>query len=80
MSHAISDTWKRISQGHKGTYLQNRNDLTDLKIKFMVSKGETWRGGGAINYLRIDVDSLLCVKQISNKDLLYGAGDLRNIL
>ena len=30
---------------YKRTYLQNRNKHTDVKIKFMVTKEETWEGG-----------------------------------
>ena len=30
---------------YKWTYLQNRNRLTDLEIKFMVTKGEMWGEG-----------------------------------
>ena len=30
-------------------YLQNRNRLTDLENKLMITKGERESGGGAIN-------------------------------
>lgn len=72
----------RGSEFHKDT----RELIYKTGTTSQISRSNLWSAkgkpgeGGAINYLRIDVDSLLCVKQISNKDLLYGAGDLRNIL
>ena len=51
-------------------FLQNRNRLPDLEIKSMVTKGETW--GEVINQeTGINVYTLLYIKQIVNKDLLY---------
>ena len=35
-----------LKKEHKSTYLQNRNRLTDIENKLMVSKVE---GGGGIN-------------------------------
>ena len=36
-----------LKNDNKSTYLQNRNRLTDIENKLMVTKGE--RGGGGIN-------------------------------
>ena len=52
----------------------NKNDtkeltkqkLKDLEAKFMVTKGEMWGG--------IDICTLLYIKWIGNKDLLYSTG------
>ena len=52
----------------------NRNRLTDIENKLMVTKGEMWRGG--INQeLGINIYTLLSIKQINNKDILYSTGN-----
>ena len=43
----ITYMWNLTKKWYKWTYLQNRNRLTDLKIKLMVTKGESW--GEVIN-------------------------------
>ena len=54
--------------------LQNRNTLTDFKDKLMGTKGERWENG--INKaFRINIYTLLYIKQIINKDLLYSTGN-----
>ena len=51
----------------------NRNKLTDIENKFMVTKVEK-RGG--INWeFGINRYTLLYIKQIDNKDLLYSTGN-----
>ena len=52
----------------------NRSRLTDIENNLMVAKGETWRGG--INQeLGMNTHTLLYIKQIINKDLLYSTGN-----
>ena len=56
------------------TNLQNRNTLTDFKDKLMGTKGERWENG--INKeFGINIYTLLYIKQIINKDLLYSTGN-----
>ena len=40
----ITYMWN-LKKWYKWTYLQNRNRLTDLENKFMVTKGERWGEG-----------------------------------
>ena len=51
------------------TYLQNRNRLTDLKNKLMVTRGYGWRGRVDWEF-GIDMYTLLYSKLITNKGLL----------
>ena len=55
--------------------LQGRNSDTDVENKRMDTKGgEAWGGGGGdgMNWeIGIDMYTLICVKQITNKILLY---------
>ena len=53
---------------------KSRNRLIDLEDKFMVTRGEGWRGGIAWE-LGIDMYTLLYSKQITNKDLLHSTGN-----
>ena len=46
-------------------YLQNRNRFMDIESKHMVTKGDSWGGGGEINKY-----TLSDIKYV-NKDLLY---------
>ena len=51
----------------------NRNRHTDIENKFMVTKGER---EGRINYeFGIDIYTLIYIKEVTNKDLLYSTGD-----
>ena len=36
---------KKIQKRYKGTYLQNRNKLTDLKTNLWLPQEKSWRGG-----------------------------------
>ena len=55
--HMISLLKKMV----QGTYLQNRNRVTDVENKIMVTRGE--RGGGGINWeFGIDMYTLLYLK------------------
>ena len=66
--YAIAYMWT-LKKGYKWTYLQNRNRVTDVENKLMVTRG---KGGGGINWeIGIDIYTLLYIKQTTNKDLLY---------
>ena len=54
--------------------MQGRNIDTDVENKRMDTKGGKWRGGGGggMNWeIRIDMYTLICIKRITNKNLLY---------
>ena len=54
----------------------NRNRLTDIENKLMVTKGEMWVEGGGINQeLGMNINIILNIRQITNKDLLYVTGN-----
>ena len=59
ISYEITYMW---NLRYKWTYLQNRNRLTDIKNKFMVTKGETWGGGGINQELGMTVHTLLYIR------------------
>ena len=48
--------------------------LTDLENKRMVTGGEVW-GEGIFREFGINTSTLLCLKWITNKDLLYTTGN-----
>ena len=54
--------------------LQNRKRLTDLENKIMAAKEEEW-GEGICRGLGIDMYTLLYLKWMTNKDLLYSTGN-----
>ena len=54
-------------------YMQNRNRLTDIENKLVITK-VAMEGGGTNEEVVSDIYRLLCIKQISNKDLLYSTG------
>ena len=59
ISSDIAYMWN-LEKWYKWTYLQNRNRVTDVKNKLMVTKGER---GGRINWeIGIDVYTLLYIK------------------
>ena len=54
--------------------LQGTNRDTDVENKRMDTKGGRWRGadGGVMNWeIGIDMYALICIKWITNKNLLY---------
>ena len=61
-----------LERNHKD---QSRNRDTDVENKRMDTKGETGvggGGGGGMNWeIGIDMYTLICIKQITNKNLLY---------
>ena len=53
--------------------MQNRNRLTDIENKLIVTKGE-------MREYRIKSYKLLCIKQRSNKDISYSTGNYSHFL
>ena len=54
--------------------MQGRNRDTDVENKHMDAKGGKWQGasGGVMNWeIGIDIYTVICVKWITNKNLLY---------
>ena len=57
-------------------YLENRSRVTDVENKVMVAWVGGGKGKGGINReIEIDRYTQLYVKQVTNKDLLYGTGN-----
>ena len=51
---------------------QGRNRDTDVENKRMDTKGGKRGGGGRMNWeVGIDIYTLICIKSITNKNLLY---------
>ena len=49
-----------------------RNRDTDVEIKCMDTKGGKWLGEGVMNWeIGIDIYTLICIKWVTNKNLLY---------
>ena len=66
--HMISFVCGIQKKWYKWTYLENRNRVPDIENKRL----PTGKGGGGINWeFGISKYTLLYVKQINNKDLLY---------
>ena len=55
------------------TYLQNRNRLTDQRRNLW---GQVWEEGRTVKGFGTDMYTLLYLKQITNKDLLYSSREL----
>ena len=53
--------------------MQSRNRDTDVENKSMDTEGE--RGGGMNWEIGIDRYKLLCIKEITNENLLYSTGN-----
>ena len=63
-----------LEKWYRWTGLQGRNRDTDVENKCMDTKVESggWRGGGVMKWeIGIDMYTLICIKQITNKNLLY---------
>ena len=63
--------FKKKKKRYKQTYLQNRNRLRERTYGY---QGEGL-GGGIDWEFGFDMCTLLCLKQIINKDLLYSTGN-----
>ena len=79
ISYGIAYMWNLKKQLYRWTYLQNRNRLTDLENELMVTRGEGLEGG-IVKEFGFDMYTLLYLKWITNKDLLYSTGNLLNIM
>ena len=53
--------------------MQGRNRDTDVENKHMDTKGGKWRGGGGVMNCAIGIDmyTLMCIKLMTNKNLMY---------
>ena len=64
-----------LEKWYRWTGLQGRNWDTDVENKRMDTKGEKrpgGGGGGVMNWaIGIDMYTLMCIKLMTNKDLLY---------
>ena len=61
---------------YKQTYLQNRNRRTDIENQLTVTKKERGQWGrGIYQKLGMNLHTLQYIRQIPNKDLLYGTGN-----
>ena len=72
--HMIDDLHVESKICHKGTYLQNRNRLTDMENRFVVAKGEEERSGMDCEF-GISRCELLLLEWIGNNILLYNTGN-----
>ena len=61
-------------KGYKLTYFPNRKRIIDSENEFMVTRGMGW-GRGIDWELGMDMYTLLYLKQIISKDLLYNTGN-----
>ena len=72
-----------LEKWYRWTGLQGRNRGTDVENKHMDTQGRKWQGGGGggvINWeIGIDIYTLICVKWITNKNLLYKKNKLNKI-
>ena len=68
------DIWGILKKRYKWTYLQNRNKLIDLEKELMVAEGMDG-GESIVRELGMDMYTLLDLKWITNKDLLYITGN-----
>ena len=64
-----------LEKWYRWTGLQGRSRGTDIENKRVDTKGGKWReggGGGGKNWeIGIDIYTLICIKWITNKNLLY---------
>ena len=75
--YAIAYMWN-LKKWYKWTYLQNRNGLTDLENKPMVTKGEKWGGRAKLGVWDWHIHTII-FKIGTNKDLLYSTRELCSI-
>ena len=62
ISYDIACMWN-LKNWYKWKYFQNRNSVTDVENKFMVTKGENLAGGEGLNWeTGIDIYTLLSIK------------------
>jgi len=64
--YIISFICRTFKKCYKWTYLQNRNRLTDLENKLMITTREGRVGVGKVRVFRIDMYTLLCLNLKTN--------------
>ena len=70
--YGITYLWN-LTKGYKWNYLQNRHGITDVEDNHS-SQGA--RGWGGISWeTGTDIYTLLDIKQVTNKNLLYSTGN-----
>ena len=64
-----------LERWYRWTGLQGRNRDTDVENERMDTKGGKWwggGGGGVMNWaIGVDMYTLMCIKLMTNKNLLY---------
>ena len=63
--------------------MQGGNRHTDVENKLMDTKGGKWQGAGCVvmNWeIGIDIYTLICIKWITNKNLLYKKNKIKFFL
>ena len=61
-----------LEKWYRWTGLQGRNWDTDVENKRMETKRGKWWGGGVMNWeIETDMYILICIKWLTNKNLLY---------
>ena len=71
VSHISTYMWN-LEEWCRGTYFQNRNGDTNREQIYRHQVGN----GGGINWeVGIHIYTLLCIKQITNENLLYNTGN-----
>ena len=73
ISYVNTYMWN-LEKGYRWTGLQGRNRDTVVENKHMDTKEGKWQGGGGgvMNWeIGIDIYTLICIKWITNKNLLY---------
>ena len=74
ISYINAYVWK-LEKWYRWTALQGRNWDTDVENKRMDTKGRKWQGGWGVCMMNwaigIDMYTLMCIKLVTNKDLLY---------
>ena len=70
--HIVSLICGTLKKRYKQTYIQNRNRLTDIENKHGYPRGRVERRDREFG---LDMYTLLYLKWITNKDLLYNTGN-----
>ena len=72
ISYINAYTWN-LEKWYRWTSLHGRSRDTDVESRCADTRGEGWgEGGGGMNWeIGIDIYTLICIKWITNKNLLY---------
>ena len=76
----ITYMWNLKKKWYKWTYLQNRNRLIDLENELNGCRGEGWGEEGMVREFGIKKYTLLYLKQITNKNLLYSTRNFAHVM